>query len=64
MGEERLGQGRENAVEFLTSDAALLGSLEAQIREKYGLPVQVSAAPAPGGEDEETEGEETLDLEE
>ncbi|MDK2820537.1 MAG: recombination protein RecA [Clostridia bacterium] len=37
LGEERLGQGREAAKEFLREHADLASSIEAQIREKTGL---------------------------
>ncbi len=36
-GDERLGQGRENAVEALANDAALATQLDAQIREAHHL---------------------------
>ncbi len=37
-GEERLGQGREAAKEFLREHADLRDTIDAQIREKLGLP--------------------------
>jgi recombination protein RecA len=44
MGQERLGQGRENAVQFLTKNPDIADGLETQIREHAGLP------PIPGHE--------------
>jgi len=38
-GETRLGQGRENVVEFLAANPDLLMDLENQIREQAGLPM-------------------------
>jgi recombination protein RecA len=54
-GEERLGQGRENAVDLLASDAALAAELESKVREAHHLaPLEI--APAPESEaDEEPE---------
>jgi len=46
-GEERLGQGRENARQLLRENAALSQRLEQQIREALGLPV---FAPGPAAE--------------
>ncbi len=37
-GETRLGQGRENAVEFLAANPDIVRDLESQIREQAGLP--------------------------
>lgn len=36
-GDERLGQGREGAKEFLTSNPSIAGRIEAEIRKKSGL---------------------------
>lgn len=45
FGEERLGQGRENARQFLKEHKDIAGAVERKIREAYGLPVfQDSAA--------------------
>ena len=44
--DERLGQGRANAKVFLKENPDMADAIEAQIREKAGLPV---AAAAPGG---------------
>ncbi len=38
-GNERLGQGRENAKEFLRQNPQYLETIEAQVREACGLPV-------------------------
>lgn len=46
-GEERLGQGRENAVEYLQANPALALEIENQIRDRVGLPqVEHSSAVA------------------
>jgi len=37
MGEERLGQGRENAVQFLIAHPDIADRLEAEIRRQNGL---------------------------
>jgi recombination protein RecA len=42
-GTERIGQGRDNAVDYLRANPELCASLEAKIREKHGL----KPAPAP-----------------
>jgi len=42
---ERLGQGRENAVQFLVDNPLLARDLENQVRQAHGLPL-VEAAPA------------------
>ena len=44
-GEERLGQGRENAVDYLEANSALALEIENQIRDRVGLP-QLEHAPA------------------
>jgi recombination protein RecA len=53
-GEERIGQGRENARQFLKDNTDIAGEIEDRVREHYGIggPTEVS------GEDEEREGEE------
>ncbi|MEW6267821.1 MAG: recombinase RecA [Thermodesulfobacteriota bacterium] len=44
---ERIGQGRENAKEFLREHADVAARIEAKIREKHGVPPRASAgAPA------------------
>ncbi len=45
FGEERLGQGRENARQFLRENKDLALALEKKIREAYGLP-QSGVSPA------------------
>jgi recombination protein RecA len=55
-GEERLGQGRENAVEYLEANAELALEIENKIRDAVGLP-QV-AQPAAAAEQAEQEGAE------
>jgi len=44
MGDEKLGQGRENVVAFLEANPQLLHTLESEIRKRYGL--VASGAPA------------------
>jgi len=43
--DERLGQGRANAKVFLKENPDIADVIEAQIREKAGLPVAAAAAP-------------------
>jgi len=52
-GDQRIGQGRENAKLFLKDNAALLAEVEAKVRESLG----VLAAAGPGAPPEEDEGE-------
>ena len=52
-GDERLGQGRENARRTLRENPDLRGKLEAQLREKLGL---VPSQPAPREADEAEAG--------
>ncbi len=49
-GEERLGQGRESAKEFLAEHTEIRDTIESQIREKLNLPdpVKLAAAAAAG----------------
>jgi len=49
FGGERLGQGRENAKQFLKEHPEVCAQIEAAIREHYGLPVPKRA------EDDSTE---------
>ena len=44
IGTERIGQGRENAIQYLKDTPDQLNDIEAKLREAYGLPV--AAAPA------------------
>ena len=48
-GEERLGQGRENAVDYLDANPDLALEVENKIRDIVGLPA-LQAPPAPAGE--------------
>jgi recombination protein RecA len=48
-GEQRIGQGRENAKLFLKDNAALMAEVEAKVRESLG----VLAAAGPGAPDED-----------
>jgi recombination protein RecA len=50
--DDRLGQGKDNAREFLIENPALAGEIEARIREKAGIggaPVAAEAAPVDDG---------------
>ncbi|RMF73011.1 MAG: recombinase RecA [Acidobacteria bacterium] len=58
-GEERLGQGRENARRTLKENADLRGKLEAQLREKLGL---VPAQPAPREAEPEADAKAAADV--
>jgi len=53
VGETRIGQGRENAKQFLAGDRKMAFDLENQIRESAGLPPKVAS--------EEEEEKETAD---
>jgi recombination protein RecA len=46
-GDIRLGQGRENAKQFLQDNLDLADEIEVKIREKLGLPVGAPTAPVP-----------------
>ncbi|MBO4897904.1 MAG: recombinase RecA [Clostridia bacterium] len=46
IGEERIGQGRENAKIYLEENPEIMLKIENQVREKYGLP-QLEAAAKP-----------------
>jgi recombination protein RecA len=48
FGEERLGQGRENARQYLRENAKLLAEVERRVREAHGL-AAAKAAPAVAG---------------
>jgi recombination protein RecA len=50
-GDQRIGQGRENAKLFLKDNAALLTEIEAKVRESLG----VGTATAPAAEEEDAE---------
>jgi len=54
-GEERLGQGRENARQTLRSNPELVGRLERQIREAMGLPVAAILSSSESGKGAEAE---------
>jgi recombination protein RecA len=55
---ERIGQGRENAKQYLIDHPEALKSIEHAVREKYGLPVdEEKEAPAKKEKKEEKDGE-------
>ena len=45
-GDTRIGQGRENAKQFLEDNAEMRGELETEIRREAGLPARTDAQPA------------------
>ncbi|MGE5577556.1 MAG: recombinase RecA [Syntrophothermus sp.] len=47
-GDTRIGQGRENAKDFLKQNPDLMAEIEAKIREKVGLPAKKSRVDAAG----------------
>ncbi len=51
FGDERLGQGRENAKAYLEDNPELLGKIKIQVKEKLGLSVEESAEEKEGTED-------------
>lgn len=57
--EERLGQGRENAKQFLKEHTDIAAQIEAAVREHY----QVAVTKPIGGRDSQTEDEEVFELE-
>ena len=46
-GDVRIGQGRENAKQFLRDNADLAEEIEIKLREKMGMPATVPAPPPP-----------------
>jgi protein RecA len=46
MGDDKLGQGRDNAVSYIDCHPDLLQRLETEIRQRYGLTVVASSDPA------------------
>jgi recombination protein RecA len=46
VGNERIGQGRDNAVDYLKQHPEMMAELEAQVRGKLGIPVPKVAAAA------------------
>jgi len=53
--DDRLGQGKDNAREFLKENPALAREIETKIREKAGIAVPAAAAPAPDAGDGKVE---------
>ena len=51
-GEERIGQGKENARQFLKDNPAIAATLEATLREKF-LPTEAPREDAAAGKDDE-----------
>jgi recombination protein RecA len=46
VGNERIGQGRDNAIEYLKQHPDMMADLEAQVRGKLGIPVAKTATAA------------------
>jgi recombination protein RecA len=46
VGNERIGQGRDNAIEYLKQHPDMMADLEAQVRGKLGIPVAKAATAA------------------
>jgi len=46
VGNERIGQGRDNAIDYLKQHPEMLAELEAQVRGKLGIPVPKAATAA------------------
>ena len=44
VGNERIGQGRDNAIEYLKQHPEMMAELEAQVREKLGIPAPKARA--------------------
>jgi recombination protein RecA len=57
-GEDRLGQGRENVVAFLSENGPLAREIERKVLEQVGIP----SAAGPDGDDAAAEGDGTLGL--
>ena len=53
--DENLGQGRENTIEFLAENSDFRATLEAKVREAYGLPVEQTTAAETQEDSEEEE---------
>jgi recombination protein RecA len=49
FGGERIGQGRENARDFLREHPQVAATIEARVREKFGLKADAAAAAPEGG---------------
>ena len=57
-GDQRLGQGRENAKDFLRSNPALMAEIDGVIRQKalsgeIAMPLEIGGGDDGGGSDEE-----------
>jgi recombination protein RecA len=50
FGGERLGQGRENARQFLKENVAIRTTIETRLRQALALPIAEAAAPVPPAE--------------
>lgn len=53
----KIGQGRENAKQYLRDNPQICQEVEMKVREHYGLPVPAEFAPAGGAESEPSESE-------
>jgi recombination protein RecA len=50
--DERLGQGRENAKQFLKENPHIMDEIAREIRQRYGIPASSAATVSNNGEDE------------
>ena len=55
FGEERLGQGRNQARAFLSEHPDIAHQIESQIRERAGVPMPGAAAPVNDGAEDDAE---------
>jgi len=61
FGGERIGQGRENARDFLREHPEVAAQIEARVREKHGLKANEASAAAPESEGNGAEGSRAAD---
>ncbi|MCL1822570.1 MAG: recombinase RecA [Oscillospiraceae bacterium] len=61
-GDERLGQGRENAKEFLSKNAEIMGEIEQKVREQADKVNVASSADEPVGADDSVRSSDTLNV--
>jgi recombination protein RecA len=59
---DRIGQGRENARDFLREHPEVAAKIEAKIREKHGLKADAATVPAASGDNGSAEGGRAADV--
>ncbi len=59
---ERIGQGRENARDFLREHRDVAAKIEAKVREKHGLRADAATVPAASGDNGSAEGGRAADV--